>query len=452
MKILNYVKTKLNKTDERSSKIGKNIIGTFIFKGGSMLVNLMLVPLTIKFVSASEYGIWLTLSSIIAWFGISDIGFGHGLRNKFAEAVALGDKKLARSYVSTAYGSVAVLMLILWFLFFIINQFLDWSIILNADRSMKEELSKVVLIVITFFVLQFIFKLVGTVLTANQEPAKASGFDFIANFFVLGSIYLLMYLNINGSLEILAIFTGFYQLIVFVLASLWFYSHELKEYKPSIKYFEKEKIRSLMGLGIKFFIIQMAAIFVFQSTNIIIAQILGPEQVTVYNIAFRYFTIPTTIAAIILSPFWSAITDAYVKKDYIWMRKINKQINHFMILISLVLIVALFVAEPIYKLWIGDNVKIPKQISMAMMINLLATNYFNMKVIIINGIGKIKLQLIIYAVLSIIFIPITVILGKFFGLTGIIYSNFMVYLLFAILLDIQSRKILKITAKGVWDE
>ena len=36
----------------------------------------------------------LTLSSIIGWFAFFDIGFGNGLRNKFAEAIAKGDHQL----------------------------------------------------------------------------------------------------------------------------------------------------------------------------------------------------------------------------------------------------------------------------------------------------------------------------------------------------------------------
>ena len=48
----------------------------------------MLVPLTIHYINPTRYGIWLTVSSIIGWVSFFDIGFGNGLRNKFAEALA----------------------------------------------------------------------------------------------------------------------------------------------------------------------------------------------------------------------------------------------------------------------------------------------------------------------------------------------------------------------------
>lgn len=77
--------------NERSSKIKKNVIGTLIVKGISIPTQLLLVPLTISYISSELYGIWLTLTSIIGWIGFFDIGFGNGLRNKLTEALANND-------------------------------------------------------------------------------------------------------------------------------------------------------------------------------------------------------------------------------------------------------------------------------------------------------------------------------------------------------------------------
>ena len=52
----------------------------------SIVINFMLVPLTIGYVSAELYGVWLTLSSIMTWLGFLDVGFTQGLKNKLTEA------------------------------------------------------------------------------------------------------------------------------------------------------------------------------------------------------------------------------------------------------------------------------------------------------------------------------------------------------------------------------
>lgn len=70
----------------------------------SILVSLQVVPLTITYINPTKYGIWLTLSSIIAWLSYFDLGFAHGFRNRFSEAKANGNILLAKEYVSTTYA------------------------------------------------------------------------------------------------------------------------------------------------------------------------------------------------------------------------------------------------------------------------------------------------------------------------------------------------------------
>src|ERR1035437_4497067 len=150
----------INKGHHRSVKAKKNIIASFFIKGLSIAISLVLVPLTIHYVNPTQYGIWLTLSSIIAWFSFFDIGFGYGLRNKFAEALAKGEEELARIYVSTTYAILCIIIGIVRILFLCINPFINWAKLLNTTQEMAGELSTLAGIVFIFFCLRFIFQLV----------------------------------------------------------------------------------------------------------------------------------------------------------------------------------------------------------------------------------------------------------------------------------------------------
>ena len=118
--------------NSRSIIVKKNIIASFFLKCISILVSLQVVPLTITYINPTKYGIWLTLSSIIAWLSYFDLGFAHGFRNRFSEAKANGNILLAKEYVSTTYAVLSVLFLSVFFIAVIINHFLDWSSILNV--------------------------------------------------------------------------------------------------------------------------------------------------------------------------------------------------------------------------------------------------------------------------------------------------------------------------------
>ena len=139
------------KGHDRSVRAKKNILASLLIRGFSIAISLILVPLTINYVNASRYGIWLTLSSIVAWLSFFDIGLSQGLRNKFAEAKARGDDVTAQIYVSTTYALLFIIFFVLWVIFIITNNFLNWSAILKVSDTLNSEVSTLALIVFTYF-------------------------------------------------------------------------------------------------------------------------------------------------------------------------------------------------------------------------------------------------------------------------------------------------------------
>ena len=97
------IKTFFTTGHERTISLKINILALFFLRGISIVISFLLVPLTIDYLNATEYGIWLTLSSILIWVDFFDIGIGHGLRNKLSEALASNDHELGRCYVSTTF-------------------------------------------------------------------------------------------------------------------------------------------------------------------------------------------------------------------------------------------------------------------------------------------------------------------------------------------------------------
>ena len=109
------------------------------------------MPLVLNYVNSAQYGIWLTLSSIVGWFSFFDIGLTQGLRNKFAEALARGDHNAAQIFVSTTYAILGIVFFGVWLLFLIVNNFLDWSSILKVPKEMQSEVSILAMMVLYIF-------------------------------------------------------------------------------------------------------------------------------------------------------------------------------------------------------------------------------------------------------------------------------------------------------------
>jgi O-antigen/teichoic acid export membrane protein len=450
-RLLTFVKNFFTQGNQRSINAKKNILIIAILKGCSIAISLFLVPITIHYVNPTRYGIWLTLSSIVGWFSFFDVGLGNGLRNKFAEAVAIGKHDLARVYVSTTYAILAIIISVILLIFCSINPFLNWPKLLNTPADMGGELRILALIVFGFFCLQFVLRLITTIITANQQPAKASIFDFLGSLFSLTIIYILTKTT-SGNLIYLGTVFSFTPVVVLTASSLWFYTHKYKIYAPSIKFVKFKFARDLMNLGIKFFIIQMASVILYQTSNVIIAHLFGPEQVTPYNIAYKYFGVITMTFSIVMMPFWSAFTEAWFKKDIAW---IKNTVNKLILLWGLVAITALvmFVFSGfIYRMWVGKEIKVPVSVSVVMALYVVLNGWCGIFSQFLNGVGKVKLQLYFGIFGAIINIPMAIFLGRHLGIYGVVLSTVILAMVSAVWSPIQYKKIVNNTARGIWNK
>jgi len=444
-----YFKNAINSGHQRSVKAKKNILATFIFKGCSIAISLILVPLTINYINPTQYGIWITLSSIVGWFAFFDIGFGNGLRNRFAEAIAKGEHEQARVYLSTTYAILSIIIAGLLILFFCVNPFLNWSVILNSPASMAGELSLLALLVFVFFCLQFVLQLITTIITANQQPAKASFFSFLGSLLSLTVIFILTKTT-SGNLIYLGLSLGAVPVVVLAGSSLWFYNNEYKMYAPSVKFVKFSYARNLMSLGLKFFIIQIAAIIFYETSNIIIVQLFGPAEVTSYNIAFKYFSIIPMVMGIIMTPFWSAFTEAWVKKDTAWIKSTMSKLRILWLLLSIVTLVMLLFSNFIYELWVGKQIVVPLSVSVTIAAYVIINAWNGIYSHFLNGIGVIKIQLYFALAGSLVNIPLAIFLGRTFGVYGVILSTTIISIMAAVISPIQYNKIINNKAAGIW--
>ncbi|NTW25560.1 MAG: oligosaccharide flippase family protein, partial [Lentimicrobium sp.] len=298
MNLIQRLINSINSGSLRSVKARKNILASFGIKGISIIIGFIYVPLLINYLGTAEYGIWITLGSIVAWINYFDIGLGNGLRNRFAESLAQEEHKLARIYVSTTYAALSMIFGSFFVIFLTINPLLNWSTILNAPASLEMELSNLAIITVGFFLLRFIFKLISIIIAADQRTAISNMFDPLANIISLSAILILMKTT-EPSLLNLGIILSSSPVLVLMIATFYFYSKDYKDFRPSIKLVNFKYFKSLAGLGIQFFIIQITVVVIMSTNNLIITQVVGPEAVTSYNIAYKYFGLISMITKII---------------------------------------------------------------------------------------------------------------------------------------------------------
>lgn len=452
MKSYTRLKEKYKQLDERSRKSVFNIILSFGAKGITIVTQMMIVPLTINYVNPTQYGIWLTLSSIIAWISFFDLGFGNGMRNKVAEAKAKGNTELAKQYVSTTYFAIGLMVIGLLLTIEVINIFINWSSILKVDVSYNEELRKVFAVLTAFFCLDMVVKLFKSLLQADQKPGVASWIDVCGQLISLGIIFLLTKFSEGSLLRLSIFYSGIPALTLLLVSSFAFRFTSFREFAPHISHVRKSLIKDIMNVGVQFFVIYICMMLIFQIINIVISRELGPDSVTEYNVAHKYFNIAYSVMIIILSPFWSAFTDAYNKKDFQWMRKVKRLLERIWLCEVFAVILMILIAPWFYGIWIGGSVSIDSSLTIGMALFLLVQSIGAVYMHMINGIGKIRVQLIVYVVFALVSLPLMLYSCRTYGLLGILIAPTIVYTIQAVLGRIQIDKILNDKSTGIWNK
>lgn len=448
---ISIIKNKYKNTDGRSKKMYKNTAIMVFIKGFSILISLMSAPIMLHHVNRADYGVLLTLTSIVGWVGMMDIGLGNGLRNKLPEMLAKGDLQGAKKAVTSSYAALTMYVGLLISIFLVSSSYIDWRNVLNSPMSDAEEINGLATVVFIAFCVQFLLGLIVSILYAYQMPAANSLISFVSQVVTFIALIVQVYIFKVSSVFQIGAVNCLIPPLIMLLATIFLFATKLREVAPTFKMIDFKCVSGILSLGVKFFILQIITIVIFQANSIIITRVVGPEAVVEYNMAFRYISVLTMFFNIMITPIWSATTDAYVRGDFAWIRK-TLYLSRKICLIAIIggILMTIF-SKQVYTLWLGKGA-----IDISYTTTGLVCLYVSFEMLykvygtIINGTGKVFAQMVITGFIAICYVPLALLLGKILGLSGVLIANSAVFILNYLWSKVQCSKILNDTAYGFW--
>jgi O-antigen/teichoic acid export membrane protein len=263
----------------------------------------------------------------------------------------------------------------------------------------------------------------------------------------------IIYKSGSNSLLHIAIINAASPLLVYITAYIYTFSIKYSHLRPSIKLYCSEEIKNIIGTGIQFFLIQIATVILFMTSNILISKLFTPALVTPFQITYRYFSIVLVIFTVIYMPFWNATTDAYERNDIEWIRQAAGKLRIITIGILCGLLVMILCSDLVYSLWVGNGVVTDIKMSIIMAVYIFILIYSMQYSYFINGIGKLRLQLIFSIAAAILFVPAAYLVAKmtnniiwFMAVMCIVNTPGM------IVNRIQFTKLINKNATGLWNK
>ena len=443
--------TDSNISKKRSSRLQKNILVSFVAKGWSAVIVLLSVPVTLNCLGEYNNGVWLTISSIMLWIDQLDIGLGNGMRNKLAAYLAHGEKNRARMLVSSTFAMLTYIIIPTLLLLLICFLSIDTYGLLNVEHDRIANLNEVLMVTATLVCTTFVFKLIGNFYMGLQLPAVSNLLIAMGQTLALIGTYI-VYLAGSHSLLHIAIVNTAAPLLVYLMAFPYTFWHKFPSLCPSLKLVNLNEAKGVVSMGIQFFIIQATGVILFMTSNILISQFFSPSMVTPYQITYRYFSIMLVFFTVICMPFWNATTDAYERGDMQWIHNATRKLRLMTIGIIVCMILMVLISDTIYNIWIGPEITIDIRMSIAVAAYILIIIYSMRYSYFINGIGKLRLQLICSGVAAILFIPAVYLAVRWTGdIVWFIVVMCLINIPGLIVNRIQFKKLINGQATGIWN-
>ncbi|MEE0726993.1 MAG: oligosaccharide flippase family protein [Clostridium saudiense] len=425
----------MNRIDLSEKQVKKNMILGTVYKGLSMIVSYLYVPLVLFYLGEVRYGIWTTILNVLSWITYFDVGIGNGLRNKLAESLAQkeeGQEKKICRYVSSAYVMMAIIVLGAILIGCILSGIINWESIFGVKKY-DENLKIIMGISILFVGINFWLSLCKSIYYAIQENSKVGLMGVLQQVLMLVGVFVLIKCG-KPSILLVAILYGITDFIVSIAFSFSLFRKD-KAFIPKLSQYSAQEAKETTTLGIKFFVVQIAALILFTTDNLIISHFIGPAEVTSYSIVNKLFSIGTALFTMLVTPYWSRTAAAKAEENYTMIKNSIYAMYKLMALgiIGVAVLVAIF--RPLAHLWLQKNLNYSPGLIPLMGVYAIIFMWNAIYSQIANGLSLLKVLMPVAIAQGIINIPLSLLfLLKFnMGVVGVLLGTVCATLISAII-------------------
>ncbi len=412
-------------------------------RGVAVMANFFAVPLTVKYLGAERYGVWVTLTSILAYLTIVDMGVGSTAINGISEALAKGDLESAKRQINTAYGTLFGMAILLAVGVCFAWPMISWPAVLGDKTGANaHEVTAAAGTAIAIVLASFPLSVTPRIMGACHKVTLSNYWNSLGSILSLVAVVLATRLKVG--LPGLVVAVSGCALIVGIYSTVWLYRHFdwLTLDRRDIQW---HTTRELLSTGLPFFAVQISGVVLLQTDNLIIAQILGAKSVTPYSITWKLFSYASLLQVIALPSLWPAYADAFARRDFPWIRNIYRY--NLLIAIgstTVFVFVLFFFARSFIAVWAGPAAVPTSGLIVGMGVWTIISSLSWCQSCLLGAAGQVKGQAIYSAVGAVVNVIASIAFGRLFGLAGIVLGTLLAYA-FCIIIPqtVEVRRVLR---------
>jgi O-antigen/teichoic acid export membrane protein len=193
---------------------------------------------------------------------------------------------------------------------------------------------------------------------------------------------------------------------------------------------DRRVIRELFTSGSSFLLVQVAAVVVFSSDNLIVSHYLGPAEVTPYNVTWRLAGFAAVLQTLIFPAVWPAYAEAYAVGDYGWIRHTFATMVRGVATLNLLCAAVLILfGRQVIRLWAGPPAIPGTALLCAMALWAVINGVMSVESCLLAALNRIRAQAVLSIIAAILNVWLSIVLVRRIGALGVITGTILSYLL-----------------------
>jgi O-antigen/teichoic acid export membrane protein len=395
--------------------------------------SLITVPLTLKYLGNERFGLWMTISSVLAMAAFADFGVGNGVLNTVAKAFGKDDMEGVRKAVSSGFAVLNTIAALLLLSFFSIYRFVNWANFFRVySPQARAEAGPALAVFAICFALNISMDVVQRVQLGLQQGYRYGLWLMCGS--AAGFIGVLTGIWLRVSLPVLVMAIAGAPIFATALNAIHFFGFVRPDLRPNRELISRDAISQIARLGGLFFVLQVVVAVAYSADNFIIARTLGAVNVPEYAIPQRMFGLIAMMSGMLIAPLWPAYGEAISRGHMKWVRHTLKT--------SLLLVLGttsaasftlLLLSHRLIHWWVGSRIHPPFFLLLGLAIWTVIGCCGDALASFLNGASVIRFQVIVASIFGMVCVITKIFFVHRFGIVGVPWATITAYLLFSAL-------------------
>ncbi|MDX2029998.1 MAG: oligosaccharide flippase family protein [Blastocatellia bacterium] len=410
-------------TDNRLARARWTGIATLLARGMIFGITLLTLPLTSRHLGRERFGLWLTLTGLLLWTSVADLGLSNSLINALSTAEGSEDRARARRAVAAAFWLIAAVTGAGMAATLIAGRLVDWAALFQLQTPQAiAEAGPAATLVLLFCWMRVLTSLLSSIYQAHQEGYVHQLWGGLGG--LLGAAGLAAAIRARAGLP--GLLLGFMggMLLAELLSAVWLFGWRRPWLRPRWETFEFAEARSLLRLGGQFWIAQISSVLLLQTDLVIVTRLFGAREAAAYGTTLRLFGLIGAAQAAFVAPLWAAYSEALARRDTAWLRRTFRASLRASLFWAVPAAGLFFLLMPfLFRLLVTPDVTSDPHLRAAVMTNEIVNAVARCIAMLLNGLGAVRSQALFGPLGGLANLALSVALGRWLGPPGVAWAT-----------------------------